>query len=62
MDTIKKQVNELIENQNHILVAIKYLDERMKEVIYKVKDKESNDVKDILESQAHDRSNNCQKL
>ena len=49
MYLIKKQVNELIENQYHILVAIKYLDERLKEPTNKEKD--DNDVGDILESQ-----------
>ena len=48
MDLIKKQVNELMENQKYILVAIKYLDERLKEPTNKEKDKESNDVRDIL--------------
>ena len=51
MGLIKKQVNELIENQNHILVAIKNLDGRLKEPTNKENDKESIDVRDILESQ-----------
>ena len=52
MDIIKKQVKELMENQNHILVAIKFLDERFKEFTDKVKDKEPEDVNEILERQA----------
>ena len=46
MDIIKKQVKELMENQNHILVAIKFLDERLKEFTDKVKDNEPHDVKE----------------
>ena len=41
MDDIKKQVKELIENQNHILVAIKYLDERLKAGPGNANDKEN---------------------
>ena len=52
MDDIKKQVKELIENQNHILVAIKYLDERLKAGPGNANDKENDDVKEILASQA----------
>ena len=51
MDSIKKQVKELMENQNHMLVAIKFLDERLKEFTDKLKGNEP-DVKEILESQA----------
>ena len=50
MDIIKKQVDELMDNQTHILAAIKYLDERMK-VIENTSDKKSDDVKEIVESQ-----------
>ena len=32
MDMIKKQVNELMDNQIHVLAAIKYLDEKIQEV------------------------------
>ena len=49
---IKKQVNELMENQTHILAAIKYLDERIQEGIDKTKDKTIDNVKDIHEGQA----------
>ena len=52
MDLIKKQVDELMENQNHMLVAIKFLDERMNDLSNKVKDKEPDDFKDIRNSQA----------
>ena len=38
-----------MENQKHILVAIKYLDERLKEPNNKEKD--DDDVRDILKSQ-----------
>ena len=51
MDVIKKQVNELMENQNHMLVAIKYLDEKLKEILSNAHDKETDEIKDILESQ-----------
>ena len=51
MDVIKKQVNELMENQNHMLVKIKYLDEKLKEIFSNAHDKETDEIKDILESQ-----------
>ena len=51
MDVIKKQVNELMENQNHMLVAIKYLDEKLKEILSNAHDKETDEIKDIIESQ-----------
>ena len=43
MDIIKKQVDELMDNQTHILAAIQYLDERMK-VIENTSDEKSDDV------------------
>ena len=52
MDIIKKQVEEMRNNQNFILEAVKYLDEKIKEVIDKTNDKASVDVKDMIESQA----------
>ena len=52
MYVLKKQVDELMKNQRHILEAVNYLDERIKEVIAKSKDNESNDIKNILDSQA----------
>jgi hypothetical protein len=48
MDIIKKQVDELRNNQNHILTAIKYLDEKVKEAIDKAQDRESDEIKNIL--------------
>ena len=50
MDVIKTKVMELTENQNHILVAIKFLDERLKEFTEKLTDIEPTGFKDILES------------
>ena len=49
---IKKQVNELMENQTHNLAAIKYLEKRIQAGIDKTQDKEIDDVKDMRESQA----------
>ena len=49
---MKKQLEEMRNNQNYILEAVKYLDERMKDVIAKADDKASVDVKDIIESRA----------
>ena len=39
-------------NQNHILTAIKYLDEKVKDVIDKAEDTESDEIKNIIESKA----------
>ena len=50
MDVIKTKVMELTENQNPILVAIKFLDERLKEFTEKLTDIEPTGFKDILES------------
>ena len=49
MDMIKKQVEEISKNQNHILKAIKYLDEKIKEVIDNGKN--TDEMKNIIESQ-----------
>ena len=49
MDMIKKQVEEISKNQNHILKAIKYLDEKIKEVIDNGKN--TDEIKNIIESQ-----------
>ena len=51
MTAIKEQVNELAENQKHILVAIKYLKERMEHMLKKFDDEKTDDVNEILESQ-----------
>ena len=50
MEVIKKKVMELTEKQNHILVAIKFLDERLKDFMEKLTDIEPTGFKDILES------------
>ena len=52
MDSIREQVNELMENQRHILEAITYLNERVENNTTKAPDNKNDDVKDILESQA----------
>ena len=49
---MEKKVNELMENQTHVLEAIKYLNERIEDIIDKKKKDNCNDVKDILDSQA----------
>ena len=52
MKTLKDQVEELTNNQNHILEAIKYLNERLEAIIEKNDDEQMKDVKNIVESQA----------
>ena len=49
---MEKKVNELMENQTHVLEAIKYLNERIEDIIDKKKKDKCNEVKDILDSQA----------
>ena len=52
MKLLEDQVDELMRNQNHILEAIKYLNEKVEEMIDKTKDDKSREVENILESQA----------
>ena len=52
MSSLDAQVRELMKNQNHILEAIKYLDERVKDIIDKEDNDKGNEVDNILESQA----------
>ena len=52
---MRKEISELIRNQEHMLKAIKYLDERIVE-------KERNDNANDVEKPRNDRQNNCQKL
>ena len=52
MDMMKEQISELMKNQTHILEALKYLDERLKNVEDKASDNHIVDIKEILESQA----------
>ena len=49
---MKKGISELTTNQNHILVAIKYLNEQIEEMVDKAKSENTNEVKNIIESQA----------
>ena len=51
MSTLKNQVNELMENQKHMLEAIKYLDERVVDIIMKANKDKVHEVQDILKSQ-----------
>ena len=51
MESLKAHVSELMKNQRHILEAIKYLDEKVKDIIEKTKDDKKDEVKDIIESQ-----------
>ena len=52
MKNMKSQVNEIFENQDHILKAIKMLNERLNDVETKTNAEESNgDVRNILETQ-----------
>ena len=48
----KDQIEELLENQNFILDAVKNLNERLEAIEKKMDDESINDMKDILESQA----------
>ena len=51
MDIFKEQINELMENQTHILNAITNFDERLKTVEDKTMENQGNYIMDILESQ-----------
>ena len=48
---MKKEISELTTNQNHILVAIKYLNEQIEDMVEKTKSENTNEVKNIIESQ-----------
>ena len=52
MDFVKEKIKELMDNQTHILEALKYLDERLINVEDKTVDSQTKEIKDILESQA----------
>ena len=52
MKSLKDQVKELDENQKHILEAIRYLNERLENILEKVDVEQIKDAKDIVESQA----------
>ena len=52
MDIIKEKIDEIMENQTHILEAIRYLDERWKNVEDKKGDNQRGEIKEILDSQA----------
>ena len=49
MSALKEQVGELMVNQKHMLEAIKYLNERIEDIIEKAKNKD-NQVEKIIES------------
>ena len=48
---MKKDISELMRNQEHMLVAIKYLNERVEDMVEKAMKDNTKDVEDILESQ-----------
>ena len=52
MSALDVQVRDLTENQNHILEAIKYLDERIQDILGKAECDKIKEVNNILESQA----------
>ena len=52
MSALDVQVRELMKNQNHILEAIKYLDDRIQDIIDKAEPDKRKEVENILESQA----------
>ena len=49
MEALKKKVDKMMFDQNHILNAVKYLNERLEDIEKKKCDKA--DMKEILESQ-----------
>ena len=51
MKNIKVQIKELLENQEHILEAVKNLNERLERIEQKTNDEKLDDIKNILESQ-----------
>ena len=51
MEAMKKDISELMRNQEHMLVAIKYLNERVEDMVEKAMKDNTKDVEDILESQ-----------
>ena len=51
MEAIKEQVNELTENQKHMLQAIRYLNDRMDAITDEAHNDQNNDVKDMIKSQ-----------
>ena len=50
-ENIKDQVDEVLENQNYILDAVKNLNERLVAIEEKVEDEKLMDLKNIVESQ-----------
>ena len=51
MKSLKEKVMELNENQNHILEAVQFLNERLEHFEEKFNDEQINDLKDIIDSQ-----------
>ena len=51
MSALNEQVSELMVNQKHMLEAIKYLNERMEDIIENAKEAKDNQIENILESQ-----------
>ena len=49
---MKDQIEELLENQNFVVDAVKNLNERLGAIEKKMDDESINDMKDILEGQA----------
>ena len=56
MKSIKKnrddQIEEIIDNQNHILEAVRNLNAQLQAIEGKVDDDKMNDLKEIMETQA----------
>ena len=51
MDALKVKVKELVVNPDHMLNAIKFLNEKLEDVTEKVNN-EKSDVRELLDSQA----------
>ena len=52
MEAKKRDLSELMTNQKHMLVAIKYLNEQIEDILEKAKNDNKKEVENILESQA----------
>ena len=52
MEAIQNQLSELTKNQRHILESIQFLNERIKDNADKVKEDESEEVENIIETQS----------
>ena len=52
MEAMKNDISELMTNQKHMLEAIKYLHEQIEDIFKKAKNDKTDEVDNIIESQA----------